>query len=158
MAERSAVRVRRELIGIKAQIIKNALLSAIAALGSYISVRLGGWDGALDLLVSLMAVDYATGLLLAFVFRRSHKTPGGGASSAVGFRGLVKKALTLVLVGIAASVDNALGTGWARPAVIFFFAANEGLSILENTALMGVPYPEALRAALEALGEKGKKK
>ncbi len=142
---------------LKAQIVKNALLSALAAAGSFITARLGGWDGALALLVSLMAADYATGLLLALVFRRSDKTPGGGASSAAGFRGLVKKALVLVLVGVAAALDTALGTDWARTAVIFFFAANEGLSILENTALMGVPYPEFLRAALEALGEKGKK-
>ncbi|MBR5115010.1 MAG: phage holin family protein [Oscillospiraceae bacterium] len=142
----------------KVQAVKNAVLAALAAAGGFISERLGGWDGALALLVSLMAADYVTGLLVALVFRRSGKTAGGGASSSAGFRGIVKKAMILVLVGVGAALDAALGTGWARTAVIFFFAANEGLSILENTALMGVPYPAALRSALEALGEKAEKK
>lgn len=135
--------------------IKNWLLVALSAAGSLAAQCLGGWDGALAMLVGVMAADYATGLLAALVFKKSKKTAGGGASSRVGFLGLLKKCLILVLVWFGTLLDGAAGTSCVRTAVVLFFTANEGISVLENTALMGVPYPAFLKAALEALRRDG---
>lgn len=141
--------------------IKNLVLAALAAAGAMIAQALGGWDMTLKALVAFMAVDYATGLLVAGVFRRSPKTERGALSSRAGFIGLVKKCDILLLVLLAVMLDNAAGTGFIRSGVCLFFTANEGLSILENLGLMGVPYPQFLRDMLEAMrrqSDKGEEK
>jgi toxin secretion/phage lysis holin len=102
-----------------------------------------------------MIADYITGLMVAFVFHKSTKTESGGASSAIGFRGIVKKLCILMLIVLAVRLDKMSHTHYIRSAVIFFFMGNEGLSILENLGLMGVPYPEFMHRALEAMKEKG---
>lgn len=110
---------------------------------------LGGWDAALGLLFLVMGLDLATGLLCAF-HHKSDKTQGGGFLSRSFFLGLTRKLMMLVLVMLATALDYMLGSdGVARLAVIGFYAANEGLSILENAALLGLPLPEVLVKALE---------
>lgn len=131
--------------------VKNGVLAVLAATGSVIANQLGGWDAALLVLICMMAVDYVTGLLLAGVFHMSPKTESGKLASRESFKGLVRKFLTLILVWMGAMLDRAVGTDYIRTAIVLFFIANEGLSILENTAAMGVPYPKFIKAMLEAM-------
>lgn len=134
--------------------IKNLVLAALAAAGAAVTQALGGWDISLKALVAFMAVDYVTGLIVAGVFRRSPKTERGALSSRAGFIGLLRKCDILLLVLLAAMLDNITGSGFIRTGVCLFFTANEGLSILENLGLMGVPYPQFLRDMLEAMRKK----
>ncbi len=127
--------------------IKNVVFAALAAVGAAAAQAFGGWDMALRALLAFMAADYVTGLLVAAVFR----TERGALSSRAGFIGLVKKCDILLLVLLAVMLDRATGSGFIRAGVCLFFTANEGLSILENLGLMGVPYPRFLRDMLEAL-------
>ena len=124
----------------------------LAACGGAIAGMLGGWDPLLRVLVTLMAVDYATGLLVALL-GKSAKTEYGGLSSKVGALGLARKGLMLAVVLLAAMVDSVMGTGSAmcRDAACWFYIANEGISILENAGLAGAPYPARLK---QLLGQK----
>ena len=126
----------------------------LAACGGAIAGMLGGWDPLLRVLVTLMAADYATGLLVA-VMGKSVKTEYGGLSSKVGAMGLARKGLMLMVVLVAALMDSVMGTGSAmcRDAACWFYIANEGISILENVGLAGAPYPSKLK---ELLGQKQK--
>jgi len=119
-----------------------------AVLGAFIGAFLGGWDGFIYALVIFVTLDYITGVLAAFKRKE--------ASSEVGFWGLVKKVLILVMVGVSNILDvYILGTGSVlRTAIIFYFLSNEGLSMLENTAELGVPISEKLREALAQLQDK----
>ncbi len=135
--------------------VKNAALAALASAGSLVAAALGGWDAGLQTLLAFMAADYVTGLLVAGVFKRSGKSSGGALDSRAGFKGLCKKAAVLLCVLVAARLDAFMGGEYARTAVILFFMGNEGLSILENLGLMGVPYPAFLKNALSALRDKG---
>jgi len=124
----------------------------LAACGGAIAGMLGGWDPLLRVLVTLMAADYATGLLVALL-GKSAKTDYGGLSSKVGAAGLARKGLMLVVVLVAAMMDSVMGTGSAmcRDAACWFYITNEGISILENVGLAGAPYPARLK---ELLGQK----
>lgn len=135
--------------------IKNAVLAALAALGTFVANALGGWDAALQVLIGLMAADYVTGLIVAGVFKRSGKSETGALESRAGFKGIVRKCTILMLVWVATMLDRLTGAAYIRTAVCLFFIGNEGLSILENTALMGVPYPAFIKNALEAMRDKG---
>ena len=134
--------------------IKDMVLAALAAVGSAIAGALGGWDAALSTLLILMAVDYVTGVLVAAVWHKSAKTDSGGVSSAAGFKGLLRKAVILLMVLLGAMMDRTMGIDYVRTAVCLFYVANEGLSILENTAIMGVPYPAFVKNMLDALRKK----
>lgn len=134
--------------------VKYPVLAALATVGAGLLRLLGGWDATLQTLVGLMVADYLTGVLAAAVFRRSPKTEGGGLSSGAGFKGLARKCAVLLGVFLATLLDQATGAGFVRTAVCLFFSANEGLSVLENLGLMGVPYPRFLREMLEALRDK----
>lgn len=138
--------------------VRHLALGGLAAAGSLLANALGGWDAALEALLWLMAADYLTGMVVAGVFRRSGKSESGALDSRAGFKGLCRKGAMLLLVLVAVRLDALTGEGrYARAAVVFFFAGNEGLSILENLGLMGVPYPAFLRQALEVLKQKGGK-
>jgi len=130
--------------------IINALQIVIAAVGGYIGYFLGGLDGFLYALIAFVVIDYLTGIMVAVLEKR--------LSSEVGFRGIFKKVLIFSLVAVAHIVDSQLiQTGSAiRTAVIFFYLSNEGISILENTAKIGLPIPEKLRTVLEQLNKEGK--
>lgn len=121
---------------------------ASAAIGAALGYFLGGVDGLLITLIVFVSVDYVTGVAAAFVQNR--------VSSEVGFKGLLKKVFIFCLVGVAAMLDhNILGnTNVLRSAVIFFYLANEGISIIENAAMLGLPIPAALRKSLEQLKTK----
>lgn len=139
-----------------ASTVKNIILAALAAIGGGIANMLGGWDAALKVLVICMAVDYITGLIVAAVFKNSGKSETGALDSRAGFKGLFKKASILLLVLVAAQVDIVTGMdSVARTAVILFYIANEGLSVVENLGLMGLEYPPFIKNALEALRDKG---
>lgn len=114
----------------------------------------GEWSAALTILVVMMAVDYLTGVLLA-VTGRSPKTEGGGLSSKVGFIGLAKKGFIMLIVLIATLLDKAIGNTAMvfQTATVFYYIANEGLSILENADLMDVPFPAFIRQRLETMRE-----
>ena len=118
---------------------------AATAIGGWIGYFLGGKDGMLITLVVFMALDYITGLMCAIMDKK--------LSSAVGFKGICKKVLILMLVGVANILDvHVVGQGSAlRGAVIAFYLSNEGLSLLENAAYIGLPIPEKLREILEQL-------
>lgn len=130
-------------------------LGALAAAGSALAGALGGWDGFLKLLLGMMAADYITGVLLAAVWKRSAKSETGALSSKAGFQGLCRKGTILVVVWIGSLLDQTMGGSYARTAVCLFFTGNEGLSLLENLGMMGLPFPKFLKSALEALREKG---
>jgi len=135
--------------------VKNGVLLAAASIGSVLAKALGGWDAALQVLVAMMAADYITGILVAALWKKSNKSETGALDSKAGFKGLCKKCVILLLIWIAALLDQTLGVTYTRMAVILFFVGNEGLSLLENMGLMGVPYPAFLKNALEALKDKG---
>ena len=137
--------------------VKNGILAALAALGSWIANTLGGWDASMQVLVALMVSDYLTGVLVAAVWQRSSKSATGALDSKAGFKGILKKCAILLLVWIGVLLDNATGVNYIRMAVVLFFVGNEGISLLENLGLMGVPFPAFLRRALEALRDQGDK-
>lgn len=138
-----------------AMMIKNVVLAAVAAVGSIAANALGGWDAAMQVLVALMVADYFTGVLVAAVWHKSTKSASGALDSKAGFKGLLKKGAILMLVWLGVLLDHAMGTDYIRMAVVLFFIGNEGISLLENLGLMGVPYPEFLHKALEALHDQG---
>lgn len=135
--------------------IKNAALGVLAIVGSAVAEALGGWDMALQVLIGFMVLDYVTGWLVAAVWHRSSKSESGALSSNAGFKGLIKKGVILAIVWMGAMLDRVTGSNFARTAVCMFFVANEGLSILENTAIMGVPYPTFVKNMLDAMRQSG---
>lgn len=138
--------------------IKKIILAAVASIGTGILYLVGGWDEALLTLVILMGVDYLTGLICALVFNNSPKTNTGAGSSKAGFVGLLKKVGILACVVLAVQLDKLVGTdATCRTGVILFFIGNEGLSIVENLGLMGVPMPSFIKNALELLKSKNDK-
>lgn len=126
------------------------LSTTIAGVGACANYFFGGLDMALKTLLLLMLLDYVSGLICA----GKDKT----LSSSTGFKGLGKKILILIIVGVGMSVDNATGAhGIVRSMVIFFYASMEGISILENATRAGVPVPEQLKEMLIQLKEGNKK-
>ena len=140
-----------------ANVIKNGILAGLAVFGSFAANALGGWDASLQVLIALMVADYLTGVLVAAVWHKSSKSSSGTLNSVAGFKGILKKCAILLLVWIGVLLDQALGSSYARTAVVLFFVGNEGISLLENLGLMGVPYPTFLKKALEALHDQGDK-
>lgn len=134
---------------------KNSILAGVAAVGAFVANALGGWDTMLKLLVALMVADYATGLLLAAVWKKSNKSDSGALTSDASFKGIVRKCVILLLVYIGVLLDSATGAQYVRSAIIIFFIGNEGLSLLENIGLMGVKYPAFLKNMLQALHDRG---
>ena len=118
---------------------------AFTAVGGWIGCLAGGMDGLLFALTALMALDYISGLLCAAADRK--------LSSAIGFKGICRKALIIMLVGVAHIADvHVVGSGSAlRSAVACFYLSNEGLSLLENAARLGLPVPDRLKNALSQL-------
>ena len=123
----------------------NMIQLVFAAVGGWLGWFLGGCDGLLYALVTFVVVDYITGVMCAVVDKE--------LSSGVGFRGIAKKVLVFLLVGIANMLDvQVIGSGSVlRTAVIFFYISNEGVSLLENAGHLGLPIPEKLKGILEQL-------
>lgn len=135
--------------------IKTTVCAAAGVIGSAVASAFGGWDAAMITLVSMMVVDYLTGVLVAGVFHNSPKTQNGTLESKAGWKGLCRKGMTLLIVLVAARLDIILGTGFIRDAVVIGYIANEIISIIENAGLMGVPIPAAIEKAIEVLQSKG---
>ena len=131
--------------------IKIFILSGVACVGAAIASLLGGWTGAMTTLVILMLIDYVTGIIVAGVFHASPKSSGGALSSAVGFKGICRKFVILLIVVVACRVDLLLETNIIRDATCIGFCANELVSITENAGLMGIPLPRKLVEAIEVL-------
>ena len=131
--------------------IKIFILSGVACVGAAIASLLGGWNGAMTTLVILMLIDYITGVIVAGVFHNSPKCSGGALSSAVGFKGICRKFVILLIVVVACRVDLLLDTNIIRDATCIGFCANELVSITENAGLMGIPLPRKLVEAIEVL-------
>lgn len=129
------------------KMILEVLPGVFAVLGSLLGFLLGGFDGYLVTLVGFILIDYLTGLALAVARRQ--------LSSEIGFVGILKKMLILVMVAMGHLLDvNLLGGGATmRTAVIFFYAANEGISITENLGCLGFPIPGKLKQVLAQLRE-----
>ncbi len=125
-------------------LLSGALMAALA----FLLKALGGWDAALGLMLLMMGLDLMSGLILAFQ-RQSGKTPRGGFDSASLFFGLTRKLLMLLLVILGTALDSLLASSLCRLCVIGFYSANEALSVVENAALAGVPFPRGLLSALE---------
>ena len=122
---------------------------AFTAFGGFLGWFLGGVDGFLYALIAFTVIDYITGVMCAITDKN--------LSSSVGFKGICRKVLIFTLVGIGNIVDvYVLGQGGVlRTAIIFFYLSNEGVSIMENTAHLGLPIPAKLKEVLEQLHERG---
>lgn len=126
------------------------LSSIVAVLGSIANYLLGGWDLALKTIVTFMTLDYILGILCGGKKKK--------LSSAVAFNGILKKVAILAVIAVSVSLDNVInGQGLLRGLVLFFYIGLEGISILENATLLGVPVPDRLKEALEQLKEGNKK-
>ena len=135
--------------------MKDYICAVIGAIGGAVAAAFGGWSAGLTTLVVFMAADYLTGLLVAGVFHASKKTPHGGLESRAGWKGLVRKLVTLVLVLAACRLEALLHVTYVRDAAVIAFCANELLSVVENAVLMGVKVPAPLARGLELLCRKG---
>ena len=126
----------------------NTIQLVFTAIGGWLGYFLGGCDGLLIALVVFVVVDYLTGVMCAIA---DHKL-----SSAVGFKGICRKVLIFLLVGIANILDvQVIGSGSVlRTAVIFFYISNEGVSLVENAAHLGLPVPDKLKDVLEQLHDR----
>ena len=131
--------------------IWNFLQMAFAAIGGWLGWFLGGYDGFLYALIAFVVIDYLLGVMCAILEKH--------LSSDVGAQGIFKKVVIFSLVGVAHIFDqNIIGDGSAiRTAVIFFYLSNEGISIIENAAKIGLPIPEKLRSVLKQLNKEDNK-
>ena len=126
----------------------NTIQLIFSAVGGWLGYFLGGCDGLLYALIAFVVIDYITGVMCAIINRE--------LSSAVGFKGIFRKVLIFLLVGIANIIDvQVIGTGAVlRTAVIFFYISNEGVSLLENAGHLGLPIPERIKTVLEQLHDR----
>ena len=129
--------------------IWTGIQTAFTALGGFIVWFLGGADGFMYALIAFVVIDYITGVFCAIADK--------SLSSEVGFKGICRKVLIFVLVGIGNIIDvYVLGdSSVLRTAVIFFYLSNEGVSLLENASRLGLPIPDKLKEVLSQLHEKG---
>lgn len=137
--------------------MKNVICAIFGIIGGFIANAFGGWSAALTTLLIFMGVDYLSGLILAGVFHASPKSEDGTLESYAGWKGLVRKGMTLLIVLIGARLDLLIGVNYIRDAMVIAFCVNELLSIIENMGLMGVPMPEILTNAIEMLKRKSEK-
>lgn len=135
---------------------KNIICALFGVIGAAISNLFGGWDAALTTLIIFMAIDYASGIIVAGVFHKSSKSDTGGLNSHIGWQGICRKGITLAIVLIACRLDLLIGTTYIKDAVIIAFCANELISIVENAGLMGLPIPTVITKAIDVLKEKCK--
>lgn len=129
----------------------NTVQMVFAAIGGWLGYFLGGCDGLLYALIAFVVIDYITGVMCAVADKK--------LSSEVGFKGICRKVLIFLLVGIANILDvNIIGSGSVlRTAVIFFYISNEGVSLLENAAHLGLPVPDRIKTVLEQLHDRSEK-
>lgn len=136
----------------KARPVYYIVLTAISAVGAALVEALGGWDRSLQILIGFMALDYLLGVVIALVWKVSPKSPDGTFESRASLKGLFRKGGILAVVYVGAQLDILTGSrGYIRTAVILFFLANEGFSIIENLGIMGLPMPTVIKEAFAAI-------
>ena len=130
---------------------ENIFKTIVATLGTGFTYILGTWDTALMVLVAFIALDYCTGLLRAYVNKE--------VSSSIGLKGIARKAVIFIVLIVAVLLDRLINSGnWIfRTLICYFYIANEGISLLENCAGLGLPIPVKLQEALSQLKEGEKK-
>ena len=131
--------------------LQGTICTGIGIIGAFIASLYGGWTDGMTTLLMFMAIDYIMGLLVAGVWHKSKKTEDGRLESRAGWKGLVRKGVTMLIVLVAARLDMTIGTTVIRDTAVIGFVANEGISIIENAGLMGVPLPAVIVNALEVL-------
>lgn len=134
--------------------MKAGICSFLGAVGSAVAYALGGWDTSVITLLIFMLIDYVTGLIVAGVFHKSNKTKTGALESRAGWKGLIKKCVTILFVVVAVRLDLLIGSNYIRDAVCIAFITNELISIIENAGLMGVPIPKVITKAIDVLKSK----
>lgn len=129
----------------------NVVQAIFAAVGGWLGYFLGGCDGLLYALLAFVVLDYITGIMCAVADKK--------LSSAVGFKGICRKVLIFALIGIGHILDAQIfrEAGVLRTAIIFFYLSNEGLSLVENAAYLGLPIPVKFRKVLEQLHDRSEK-
>lgn len=131
--------------------LQGTICAGIGLAGAFIASLYGGWSQGMTTLIMFMAIDYIMGLLVAGIWHKSKKTEDGRLESRAGWKGLVRKGVTMLIVLVAARLDMTIGTTVIRDTAVIGFVANEGISIIENAGLMGVPLPAVIVNALEVL-------
>jgi len=127
-------------------------LTVFSAIGAEIANDLGGWDAALVMLIRVIAIDFVLGIVIALVWHCSPKSEDGAFESSASLKGLFRKGAILLIVYIAVQLDMLThSNGYIRTAVILFFIANEGFSIIENLGIMGIPLPPVIKNAFSAI-------
>ena len=135
---------------------KNIIIMIFGSIGSLLSFLLGGFDNVMIALLIFMVLDFLSGLILAIVFKNSKKTDNGKLSSSAGIIGLSKKILILFLVALSTQLDIVLETSFIRDGTVIGFISMEGISIIENASLAGLPIPKVVKNALEIINKKEK--
>lgn len=134
----------------KINLILDTIRGAALTVGAFLGAFLGGMDGLLIALIWFVVIDYVTGVIAAAVTKT--------LNSATGFKGIARKIVIFLIVGMAATVDRlVIGSGSAiRSAMVLFYIANEGISILENSSRLGVPFPAKIKEIFEKMKEENK--
>lgn len=133
--------------------MKETFCLIAGVVGGFIATLLGGWDNALVTLVIFMGIDFVTGVVTATMGKSKH-SESGALNSRAGWIGLAKKFCVLLMVVVSVRIDILLGTTYIRDTVCISFCLNELLSIVENTTLMGIPYPPVVKNAIDVLQTK----
>lgn len=134
--------------------IQDVFKVVIGTIGSTLSYLFGSWDYAVQTLLILMAIDWSSGIAIAALWGNSPKTNNGGLSSAVGFKGLIRKSMILAMVMVANMLDKYTGIGVIRDGVAIAYITNEIVSIIENLGIMGLPVPKIISRTIDVLKEK----
>ena len=142
----------------KLNYIKLFAMTVIGGVGGWIIELFGGWTEDLTTLLIFMGVDYFLGLLIAGFWKKSNKSETGTLSSWSAWKGLCRKGVALLVVLIAHRLDLTLSLSYIKTAVIIAFIANEGLSIMENLGIMGVPFSPVIQNAIEILIKRSEKR
>lgn len=134
--------------------MKEYLCTAIGVIGGAVSALVGGWSEGIAVLITAMAIDYITGLMVAGIFHASPKSESGALESRAGWKGLCRKFVTLMIVVLAHGLDDVLNINYVKDAMIIGFVSNETISIIENAGLMGIPMPPVINRAIDLLTAK----
>lgn len=134
--------------------IKILICTFFGMLGSFFAKLFGGWSADMTTLLIFMVIDFVMGVLIALVFKKSPKTENGALDSHSCFRGLCKKCAILLFILVSHRLDISLGTEYIKTTTIIAFIVNEAISIIENSALMGMPLPDSIKNAIELLKRK----
>ena len=133
--------------------MKETICMIAGVVGGVITTLLGGWDSALATLVVFMGIDFVTGIVTAAMGKSKH-SESGTLNSTAGWVGLAKRFCILLMVVVGVRIDILIGTNYIRETVCISFCLNELLSIVENTTLMGIPYPPVIKKAIDVLQTK----